>query len=584
MVLLMANEYPQASMSDLKALRDARNLPQLARLLDLKGEYVSYALYWHRRHKPYKHFTISKKGGGVREIAAPNSRLKLVQRRLAELLMRIEAQMESRRTTKARVLSHGFKPGFSILTNAALHRNKRWVFNIDLKDFFHSINFGRVYGFFIKDRNFELSAKTATVIAQIACYQNRLPQGSPCSPVISNLIAHILDIKLNKLANALHCTYTRYADDITFSTNEKEFPQEIARLVRGSDDKWVVGDSVTWLIYRAGFQVNPDKSRMQRRDSRQDTTGLIVNQKLNVRHEYYKQIRAMCHHLFVHGYAHTGSKAGSVPVSNATVDGMLGFIHQVRSIKNAPFFKLDQPGFSDLYGKFLDYQSFYGILRPRIIGEGKTDNIYIRAAIKRLAAKFPELIEPTTPVTLGVDFFHYNDRSALFQGLSGGTDEMHKLLSSYRTRTSAFKHIARYPVIMVVDNDAASAKIFAHLTNILGTPIGGTDPFYHVYENLYLAPIPKTTAHVAIEDLFDPSVTAQTIDGRTFNPSNKKFDQTKFYGKNELATKIVAPQKATIDFSKFEPLLKAFVDIMADYEKRYVADLAAAKLKLAAAA
>ncbi|MDX0563761.1 RNA-directed DNA polymerase [Sinorhizobium medicae] len=571
-------------MSDLNALRNATTLPQLARLLKLKGEFVSHSLYWYRQTAPYSSFTIPKKGGGRRTIEAPNTRLKLLQSRLADLLMRVEAEMESRRTTKARVLAHGFKPGFSIMTNASHHRNRRWVFNIDLKDFFHSINFGRVYGFLLKDRNFELAPKTAAIIAQIACHKNRLPQGSPCSPVISNLIAHVLDIKLNKIASRHRCTYTRYADDITFSTNEREFPEAIARLVRGSEDKWVPGDGILREIHRAGFQVNHDKSRMQRRDSRQDTTGLIVNQKLNVRHEYYKQVRAMCHHLFVNGYAHSGERGGKVPVKNETLDGMLGFIHQVRSLKNASFFRSDQPGFSSLYGKFLDYQAFYGILRPRIIGEGKTDNNYIRSAIKSLAAKFPSLIDPSSPPTAAVDFFHYNKRSAAFQDLSGGTDEMHKLLSSYRARTAAFKHIARHPVIMVVDNDAASAKIFAHLSNILGTAVGGMDPFYHVYENLYLAPIPKTAGHVAVEDLFDASVLAQTINGRTFNPSNKKFDQSIYYGKNEFATKIVAPQRATIDFTKFEPLLAAFVDIMADYEKRYAVSLAESKSGLAAAA
>lgn len=497
--------------------------------------------------------------------------------------MRIEAEMEGQRTTKARVLAHGFKPNFSIMTNATLHRNRRWVFNMDLKDFFQTINFGRVYGFLSKDRNFLLAPKTAAVIAQIACYNNHLPQGSPCSPVISNLIAHILDIKLNKLANRLRCSYTRYADDITFSTNEKDFPEEIARLVRGSHDKWVVGDKVLREVYRAGFKVNHDKSRMQRRDSRQDTTGLVVNQKVNVRHEYYKQVRAMSHHLFVHGYAHSGTDRGSVPIKNEVLEGMLGFIHQVRSFRNAEPFKAEQPGFSALYGKFLDYQSFYGITRPRIIGEGKTDNIYIKSAIKSLAAKFPELVDPTTPLTTAVDFFRYNKRSANFQDLSGGTGEMRKLLASYRHRTASFKHVARHPVIMVVDNDAASTSLFKYVSEVLGTPVGGMDPYYHVFENLYLAPIPKTSGHVAIEDLFDPTLIARTIDGRTFDRSNKKFDATKFYGKNEFATKIIAPKRATIDFSKFEPLLQAFVDILTDYEIRYAAAIVAAKARAAAA-
>jgi retron-type reverse transcriptase len=460
-------------MSELSELRSAATLPQFARLLKLKGETVSYALYWHRRGNPYTFFTIPKKNGGQRLIAAPNSRLKVVQTRLAGLLARIEADMEARRTTKSRVLSHGFKTGFSIITNASLHRNKRWVFNTDLKDFFPAINFGRVYGFFIKDRNFELDPKIATIIAQIACHENKLPQGSPCSPVISNLITHILDLKLNKLANDLRCTYTRYADDLTFSTNEKEFPEAIARLIKGSDDKWVAGDGVLHLIYRAGFQVNHEKTRMQKRDSRQDTTGLVVNQKLNVRHEYYKQVRTMCRHLFSHGWAHNGRKRGDAPVSNATLDGMMSFIYQVRSIKDDGAFTIDQPGFSKLYGYFLDYQSFYGISRPRIICEGKTDNIYLRAAIKSLRAKFPELAEQAAPAALKVDFFHYNERSTLFQNLSGGGDEMNKLLSAYRSRMKPFSHGAWQPVIMVIDNDSGATKIFSHLSNILGVPVSG---------------------------------------------------------------------------------------------------------------
>jgi RNA-directed DNA polymerase len=565
-------------MSEISELKSATNLPHLARLLKLKGEYVSYALYWYRSKNPYSHFNIAKKSGGWRLISAPNSRLKVVQSRLASLLSNIEAEMEMRRTTKSRVLSHGFKTGFSIITNASHHRNRRWVFNVDLKDFFPSINFGRVYGFFIKDRNFQLDPKIATIIAQIACHDNKLPQGSPCSPVISNLITHILDLKLNKLANDLSCTYTRYADDLTFSTNEKAFPESIARLVRGSDDKWVAGDGLLHLVYRAGFKVNHEKTRMQRRDSRQDTTGLIVNQKLNIRHEYFKQARTMCHHLFENGWAHSGKRSGELPVSNATLDGMMSFIYQIRSIKSSSFFTADQPGFSKLFGYFLDYQSFYGINRPRIVCEGKTDNIYLRAAMKSLRVKFPQLAEQADPTPLKVDFFHYNDRSARFQDMSGGGDEMNKLLSAYRTRMSPFKHGARHPVIMVIDNDSGSKKIFSHLSNILGAPVSGLDSFYHVYENLYVVPIPKSVGHfgdIAIEDLFDTLLLARKIDGRTFNRSNKKFDLTKFYGKNEFATKIVAPERNSIDFSKFEPLLQAILDVMSHHAKHLATGLVA---------
>ncbi|MGQ7122368.1 reverse transcriptase domain-containing protein, partial [Escherichia sp. HC-CC4] len=121
-------------------------------------------------------------------------------------------------------LSHGFERKRSIITNAMMHLGKKYVFNIDLDNFFGSFNFGRVRGFFIKNRNFALDPEIATVIAKIACYNNELPQGSPCSPVITNLITHSLDIKLAAIASRNSSTFTRYADDITFSTRKGEFP------------------------------------------------------------------------------------------------------------------------------------------------------------------------------------------------------------------------------------------------------------------------------------------------------------------------------------------------------------------------
>ena len=98
------------------------------------------------------------------------------------------------------------------------------------RNFFPSINFGRVRGFFLKDKHFSLQPPVATVLAQIACFENELPQGSPCSPVISNLIGHVLDGRLARFAKTHKCTYSRYADDITFSTSRKDFPPEIGVL------------------------------------------------------------------------------------------------------------------------------------------------------------------------------------------------------------------------------------------------------------------------------------------------------------------------------------------------------------------
>ncbi len=181
--------------------------------------------------------------------------------------------------------------------------------------------------------------------------------------------------QLNKLASEHRCNIHRYADDITFSTNEKDFPETIGRLVRGSHDKWVAGDGLLSLVIQGRIQ---NQSREDPNAAPGLATGhnrVIVNQKLNVPHEYYKRVRAMCHHLFTHGYAYSGD--GHDPVSNDTVDGMLTFIHQIRKVRSpdlvvndpADFFTSDQPGFSKLYGRFLDYCAFHGMLRPTIICE-----------------------------------------------------------------------------------------------------------------------------------------------------------------------------------------------------------------------
>lgn len=557
-------------MSELTKLKGATSLPQLARVLGIKGDTLSYALYWVRPQDKYSYFTIPKKGGGVRRITAPKSRLKFIQSKLAELLSKIEAELEGGRTRKQCVLSHGFKPGYSIITNASLHRNKRYVFNADLRDFFPSINFGRVLGFFQKDRDFQLNPKVATIIAQIACHNNELPQGSPCSPVISNFIAHMLDIKLNKLAAACRCTYSRYADDLTFSTNEKTFPRAIARSVRGADDKWVAGDGLLEAVYISGFSINEAKSRLQRETSRQDATGLIVNQKLNVRHEYYKHARAMCHQLMMTGSAYKNVNGKPVLISDEVIAGTMSFIHQIRRLTPGRF-KDEQQGFSRVYKSFLDYRAFYGISRPRIICEGKTDNIYIRNAIKSLKAKFPRLIDLATDPSkdpLLIDFFSYTEKSEVFQGLGGGGDPLTGLVATYRDRISKFKYGGFQPVILIVDNDSGSKSLVSYLSKVLGSPITGLDPFYYVFENLYVVMLTKAGAKVIVEDLFDKATLSRKIDGRVFDRTNKEEDKGKFYGKYEFSKKVIQEDRANVDFSGFEPLLKIIEQVVDDYAKR----------------
>lgn len=163
-------------MSPLEKLKSAVSLNDLAYILGYQPKKLSYILYVIKEEDKYTKFEIPKKNGKTRIIHAPTDQLKHLQRRLADLLNQCFSELSE---SQKKSLSHGFRKEHSIVTNAYNHKNKRYVFNVDLKDFFPSINFGRVRGFFIKSHNFSLKEKAATIIAQIACYHNVLPQGSP---------------------------------------------------------------------------------------------------------------------------------------------------------------------------------------------------------------------------------------------------------------------------------------------------------------------------------------------------------------------------------------------------------------------
>ena len=283
-----------------KKIREAQTLKDIADILGVQPKTVSYLLYILPESKKYHSFEIPKRNGGKWLINAPERRLKMVQRRLANVLYGCVAEAE-KCAPRRRPFSHGFARSRSIFTNASVHKNRRYVLNLDLEDFFPSLNFGRIRGFFIKDKRFELNEKVATVIAQIACHKNELPQGSPCSPIISNLLGHLLDVRLVRFARKYKCTYSRYADDITFSTNLRDFPSALAEPIPEKPQYWQLGLPLMKEIQQAGFKVNNDKTRMQRRGSRQITTGLIVNKKVNIRSEYYRTARAICNRLFSTG-------------------------------------------------------------------------------------------------------------------------------------------------------------------------------------------------------------------------------------------------------------------------------------------
>ncbi|MCF2145805.1 reverse transcriptase family protein [Desmonostoc muscorum LEGE 12446] len=175
------------------------------------------------------------------------------------------------------------------------HTKKRYVLNLDLTDFFPSINFGRVRGMFMATP-YSLHPDVATVLAQICCHNNQLPQGAPTSPIVTNMICAKMDSQLQRLAKEYKATYTRYADDITFSTTLPKFPEELAYILAEEDvEKIFIGNRLLSIINENGFEVNNQKNRLQVKGNHQEVTGLTTNMFPNVDRNYVRQVRAMLH-------------------------------------------------------------------------------------------------------------------------------------------------------------------------------------------------------------------------------------------------------------------------------------------------
>jgi hypothetical protein len=579
-------------MTKFTRLKNATTLNDIAALLGYKPKVVSYVLYKLPADKKYTIFEIPKKHGGQRTIKAPINHLKYLQRKLADLLQDCLDEINAMKKREDRIV-HGFIRDRSIITNATQHRRRRWILNIDIEDFFPSINFGRVRGFFIKNRDFGLHADVATVLAQIACQDNSLPQGSPCSPIISNLVFHFLDMRLVKLAKSVGCTYSRYADDLTFSTNKKHFPSEIARSVgdQGPESHlWQLGDALRETIELAGFKINKNKNHVMYCTSRQIVTGLVVNQKINVRWEYRHNARAMVNKLVtagafeINGVVH---KDGHVSVEKRPgtlneLHGMLGFIDGIEVYNNCLHTEEKLPGLSSreqVYREFLIYSIFYAAQTPVILCEGDTDNVYLTHAIRSLADEFPDLAEVTEnkKIRLKVRLYKYPKSStARLLGLKeGGSSVLSSFMAAYKKETNHFTAPGlEHPVIIVYDNDDGAKSIRNTIKQISKVRSTGAECFVHVIKNMYAVhtPIPAGEAASKIEDFFDDAIKSKVIDGKTFNAGNN-FDTDRHYGKRVFAHKVVRPNAETIDFTGFRPLLENIVAAISHHKATFITTL-----------
>lgn len=321
-----------------QSLQQKRGVPvletnsDLRRLLGIRSEnQLGFLLLGTDAHGgPYRRFSIPKRTGGERTICAPSESLRLVQRRILDEILT---------TVPVHTAAHGFVPGRSTATNAAVHQGATLLLKFDLTDFFPTIHYFRVAGLF-KSLGYSPGQSRVGGVNQfmpvsadespgVACTLARLctyapsayetssgftPQGAPTSPAISNLICRRLDARLTGLAEKSGGQYTRYADDLTFS-----FPESGLNIGRF---RWWVDQ----ICQQEGFYINYRKFRVLRHSQRQSVTGIVVNDCLRVPREQRRQLRAILHNCRRHGVA---SQARGRVNFASWLRGYAAYIHMV---------------------------------------------------------------------------------------------------------------------------------------------------------------------------------------------------------------------------------------------------------------
>ncbi|MBX3177173.1 MAG: RNA-directed DNA polymerase [Candidatus Hydrogenedentes bacterium] len=224
----------------------------------------------------YHTFTLPKRGGGTRTISAPDPELKAAQRQIYQRLLK-------------RLPVHpcvtGFRPGYSIASNAACHAGRAAVIRMDIRDFFGSTDAKRVRRYL---QRMGWNRAAAKLLARICTHEGGLPQGAPTSPALSNAVNYRLDARLDGLARKHGAVYTRYADDLTFSLAED----------RHNDIQAILYHTKRIVAEEGGYKLHQKKKlRIRRRHQQQQVTGLVVNERVALPRATRRWLRAVDHRL-----------------------------------------------------------------------------------------------------------------------------------------------------------------------------------------------------------------------------------------------------------------------------------------------
>lgn len=383
---------------------------ELCDFLGITTAKLNFLLYKLQPEERYVDRTIKKRNGDDRKLRCPIPALKKVQQVIA-------AELSKEYRPRSHV--YGYVKGGSIVKNARRHVGQRWVARVDLKDFFPSVNFGRVRGVF-RGHPFNFSEEVATILAQLVTDGKELPQGAPTSPVLSNFVCRGLDNALKKMAKEHRCYYTRYADDLVFSTNQKRLSPQICSpaITDGASVQANVGDGLRTVIVRQGFTVNDAKTRIFDRSSRQQVTGITVNEKVNVSREYVRGLRMVLHvwrkqkeeaaaaWFFANHYKRNRPEwKRAAPDFRKVIRGRVEYLRQVKGAADTTYLALARK-LAELDDGFeLAKNEQIQVSSPRltVYTEGITDTIHLRNALKRFK-------QDGEFVDLNLDFAGSSDR------------------------------------------------------------------------------------------------------------------------------------------------------------------------------
>lgn len=232
----------------------------------------------------YETYYIKKRNGrGTREISSPQYDLKKIQLWIYRNILLRDTSVCSNVFS---FLPNGYndRSRIDIKENAVPHQGHKWLINIDLKDFFGSCRKEQVEDYF---KRLGYVDEVAKALSTLCCHRYKLPQGAPTSPMLSNILASQLDIRMAKIADAYKASYTRYADDLTFS---------------GDGDKIIPVQEIYEEIKKTGFRPNYSKTKIRRNGQRQMVTGLTVTHGVNVPKAYRKEVWRELHFLKRFGY------------------------------------------------------------------------------------------------------------------------------------------------------------------------------------------------------------------------------------------------------------------------------------------